>query len=42
MVASRSAAEALRSRTADDIGARVTDINEFELALAHLHVPELV
>jgi len=42
MVASRSAAEALRSRTAGDIGARVSDIREFELALAHLHVPELV
>ena len=42
MVASRSAAEALRSRTAEDVGAMVTDIHEFELALAHLHVPEMV
>ena len=41
MVASRSAAEALRSRTAADVGATVTDIQEFELALAHLHVPEM-
>jgi len=41
MVASRPAAEILRTRTADDIGATVTDIQEFELALAHLHVPEM-
>ena len=41
MVASRPAAEALRSRTAQDVGATVTDIYEFELALAHLHVPEM-
>ena len=41
MVASRSAAEALRSRTAQDVGATVTDIQEFELVLAHLHVPEM-
>ena len=41
MVASRAAAEALRSRTAEDVGATVTDIQEFELALAHLHVPEM-
>jgi len=42
MVASRSAADALRIRTADEFGAAVTDIREFELALAHLHVPEMV
>jgi quinol monooxygenase YgiN len=41
MVASRSAAQALRSRTAEEVGATVTDIDEFELALAHLHVPEM-
>jgi heme-degrading monooxygenase HmoA len=41
MVASRSTAEALRMRIADDVGARVTDVHEFELALAHLHVPEM-
>lgn len=41
MAASRPAAEMLRSRTAEDIGATVTDIQEFELALAHLHVPEM-
>jgi hypothetical protein len=41
MVASRSAAQELRSRLAEDVGATVTDIHEFELALAHLHVPEM-
>lgn len=41
MVASRPAVETLRTRTANDIGATVTDIQEFELALAHLHVPEM-
>lgn len=41
MVGSRQAAAALRTRTAADISATVTDINEFELALAHLHVPEM-
>ncbi|HEY8822134.1 MAG TPA: hypothetical protein VIM49_09360 [Dermatophilaceae bacterium] len=41
MVASRSAADSLRTRTAADVSATVTDINEFELALAHLHVPEM-
>jgi hypothetical protein len=41
MVASRSAAQTLRSRLAEDVGATVTDVHEFELALAHLHVPEM-
>jgi hypothetical protein len=41
MVASRSAADSLRTRAAADVSATVTDINEFELALAHLHVPEM-
>ncbi|MEO6144043.1 MAG: hypothetical protein ABIP19_08710 [Dermatophilaceae bacterium] len=41
MVAARTAAEALRERTAQDVGATVTGIQEFELALAHLHVPEM-
>lgn len=40
MVASRSAAEALRSRMPEDMGVMVTDIQEFDLVLAHLHVPE--
>lgn len=41
MVVSRSAAEGLRARIAGDVGATVTDIHEFELALAHLHVHEM-
>jgi hypothetical protein len=41
MAASRPAADALRTRTTADMGARVTDIEEFELAIAHLHVPEM-
>jgi hypothetical protein len=41
MVASRPAGQLLRARTAQDIGATVTDVREFELALAHLHVPEM-
>lgn len=41
MVASRSAAESLRTRIAEEVGATVTDIGEFELSLAHLHVPEM-
>jgi hypothetical protein len=31
----------LRARTAKAVGATVTDIHEFDLALAHLHVPEM-
>jgi hypothetical protein len=42
MVASRSAAESLRSAMAQDLRASVTGVQEFELALAHLHVPEIV
>ena len=41
MIASRKAAEGLRSRIAEDVDATVTDIREFELALAHLHVREM-
>lgn len=41
MAASHLAASELRLRTAEDVGATVTDIQEFELALAHLHVPEM-
>jgi hypothetical protein len=42
MVASQAAADELRTHTAEDIGASVTDVHEFDLALAHLHVPEMV
>ena len=41
MVSSRPAAEDLRTRVVKDLGATVTGIQEFELALAHLHVPEM-
>jgi hypothetical protein len=41
MVASRKAAEGLRSRIAAEVGATVTEVQEFELALAHLHVREM-
>jgi len=41
MVASRSAAEGLRTSTVRDMRGTVTGIQEFELALAHLHVPEM-
>jgi quinol monooxygenase YgiN len=38
---SREAAASMRSATAKDAGAEVLDVCEFELALAHLRVPEL-
>ena len=41
LVASRAAADELRARTAQGLGASVTDVCEFDLALAHLHVPEM-
>jgi hypothetical protein len=41
MVASRAAAQALRTRTVDAIGATIVEVAEFDLALAHLHVPEM-
>jgi len=41
MEASRSAADDMRSRAASDAGGRVLDVHEFELAHAHLHVPEM-
>lgn len=42
MLATRTAADELRTRTAQGIGASVDDVCEFDLALAHLHVPEMV
>jgi hypothetical protein len=41
MDANREAAASMRSATAKDAGAEMLDVCEFELALAHLHVPEL-
>jgi quinol monooxygenase YgiN len=41
MEASRSTADNLRSRVASDAGGEVVDVHEFDLAYAHLHVPEM-
>jgi len=42
MEASRSTADNLRSRVASDADGEVVDVHEFDLAYAHLHVPEMV
>jgi hypothetical protein len=39
--ASRPATERLRSRTGQVRGATVMDVQEFELAISHLHLPEI-
>jgi quinol monooxygenase YgiN len=41
MIASRSAADDMRSRAARDAGGEILDVHEFDLAYAHLHVPEM-
>jgi hypothetical protein len=41
MEASRAAADEMRSQAATDAGGEVIDVREFELAYAHLHVPEM-
>ena len=41
MEASRPAADDLRRRTASDTGGEIVDVHEFDLAYAHLHVPEM-
>jgi heme-degrading monooxygenase HmoA len=41
MEASRSAAEDMRSRAASDAGGEIVEVHEFDLAYAHLHVPEM-
>src|SRR4029079_11413461 len=41
MEASRSAADDMRSRAASDAGGEIVDVHEFDLAYAHLHVPEM-
>ena len=42
MARNRDQATELRSRRVRDLGAEVVDVAEFELAIAHLRVPELV
>ncbi|MGZ4495488.1 MAG: hypothetical protein ACXVWU_12360 [Nocardioides sp.] len=42
MEASREAATAIRSTAATDVNVQIQDVGEFELAIAHLHVPEMV
>lgn len=41
MEASRAAAAELREQTAQDAGGDIVDVHEFDLAYAHLHVPEM-
>jgi heme-degrading monooxygenase HmoA len=41
MEASRSSADELRSRVARDAGGEIVEVHEYELAYAHLHVPEM-
>ncbi|MBF4763356.1 hypothetical protein ISU07_09465 [Nocardioides islandensis] len=42
LMASAAAARELRDTGAEDIGLRIVDVNAFELAIAHLRVPEHV
>jgi heme-degrading monooxygenase HmoA len=41
MEASRASADDLRSRTASEARGEIIDVHEFDLAYAHLHVPEM-
>jgi heme-degrading monooxygenase HmoA len=41
MEASRATADEMRSRAAREAGGQIVDVHEFELAYAHLHVPEM-
>jgi hypothetical protein len=41
MEASRASADTMRSRTAQETGGEILEVHEFELAYAHLHVPEM-
>lgn len=41
MEASRAAADDMRARTASEASGEVVDVREYELAYAHLHVPEM-
>lgn len=42
MEASRLAADEMRSRVARDAGGEIVQVQEFELAHSHLHIPEMV
>lgn len=41
MEASRSSADDMRSRAANDARGEIVDVHEFDLAYAHLHIPEM-
>jgi quinol monooxygenase YgiN len=41
MEASRLAADGMRSRVVSDAGGEIVEVHEFDLAYAHLHVPEM-
>ena len=41
MEESRASADEMRARAASDSGGEIADVHEFELAYAHLHVPEM-
>jgi hypothetical protein len=41
MDSNREAAASMRASTSKDAGAEVVDVREFELAIAHLRVPEM-
>lgn len=41
MEASRTSADEMRARAAHDAGGEIVEVHEFELAYAHLHVPEV-
>ena len=41
MEASRSSADSMRNRAATDAGGEIVEVHEFDLAYAHLHVPEM-
>jgi heme-degrading monooxygenase HmoA len=41
MEISRASADEMRSRAARDSGGEILDVHEFDLAYAHLHVPEM-